>query len=69
MINFYILRNNFYTKRGQAVRQADIHDLMRDMSNQAEKSLEDDPRPVTHTPRSPRQSDSTMLMLEGEDDE
>ena len=51
-------------KRGQAVRQADIQDLMRDMSNQAEKSMEDDPRPAIHTPGSSRQP-----MLEGEDEE
>ena len=40
---------------------------MRDMSNQAEKFVQDDPRPATHTPGSPRQPDSTMPMLEDED--
>ena len=67
--NFYILQNDSYTKHGQAVRQADIWDLMRDMNNQAEKSMEDDPRPATHTPGSPTQPDGPMPMLEGEDQE
>ena len=69
VINFHILRYSFYTKRGQAVRQADIRDLMRDMSNHVDKFMEDDSRPVIHTPGSPRQPDNTMSMLEGEEDE
>ena len=69
MINLHILRNYFYTKHGQAVRQADNQDWMRDMNNQTEKSVEDDPRPATHIPGSPRQPDSPIPMLEGEDDE
>ena len=63
VIKFHVLQNNIYKKRGQAVMQADIQDLMRSMTSQAEKSMEDDPRPATHTSGSP------MPILEGEDDE
>ena len=65
VINFHILRNDFFMKHGQA----DIRNLVNGMSNQAEKSVEDDTRPAIHTPGSPRQRDSPMSMLEGETEE
>ena len=52
VINFHILQNDFYMKRGQGVRQTGIQDLMRNMSSQAEKSMD-----------SPRASIQSILLV------
>ncbi|KAK4313438.1 hypothetical protein Pmani_015221 [Petrolisthes manimaculis] len=44
VINFHILRNDFHTKRAQAVKQANIRDLFNNMNRKEGNSLQDYPR-------------------------